>query len=149
MENDPQPDVFHLANTGFDFLQEQGSKAELLCWFEIRLLHALGYAPALSRCAECRTELPVAAAVRVAWASHGALCDRCARRKSDTTTITPDIRAVMQRYDSDHTARTVASMLCTREQLRKLQEIIGALLSTHLELAPESRKIALGMLESK
>jgi DNA repair protein RecO (recombination protein O) len=148
MEDDPQRDVFRLSGLALDFLQEHGSKTELLFWFEVRLLHALGYAPVLSRCAECRKPLPAVPSEMVAWASHGILCTRCASGKSDATAITPDVRAVMKRWDSDDTARTVASMLCTQEQLRTLQELLGGLISTHLEIGLDSRKIALEMLAS-
>jgi len=146
MEEDPQHEVFRLIGLALDVLQEHGPKTELLFWFEIRLLHALGYAPTLSRCAECRKPLPAVLTEKVAWASHGILCTRCASGKSDATTIAPDVRAVMQRWTSDENARIVATMRCTQAQLQILQNLLDALVRTHLEITLESRKIALGML---
>lgn len=146
MEEDPQYEVFRLIGLALDLLQEHGPKPELLFWFKIRLLHALGFSPALSRCAECRNPFPAVLTEKAAWASHGILCTRCANGKSNVTTISPDVRAVMQRLKSDENARIVATMRCTQEQLRILQNLLGALVRTHLEIAMDSQMIALGML---
>jgi DNA repair protein RecO (recombination protein O) len=106
IESDPQPALFDAAVGGVQRLSAhpddtgQGLTAEWvaanLVHTELAVLHAIGHAPALFRCAACGT--PVAGGVRVAFGmlDGGLLCQRCRRGTRTVVSVSPDGMAALR-----------------------------------------------------
>ena len=70
------PDIFALLNATLDQLDRQRDPASLRLLFELRLIHALGWAPHLLHCAGC--DGPLAVPLVFAVLAGGPLCPACA-----------------------------------------------------------------------
>ena len=145
-----QADVYPLAVSALDVLC-RGARPELLFWFELRLLTLLGFAPRLTQCARCGAP----ARDRSLLFSHadgGVLCPACSRahpRGGPSRPLSPALLALLRRWNahggSAHAARNIR---CSRSQLSDARDLLGFFLDYHLDLCPESRKLALQMMAS-
>lgn len=78
---DPQPELFDAATTTLRHLSgHEGPDALVsrrVVWFELAALRAVGQAPALGRCTECRAAVATAGRVSFGMLDGGVLCAAC------------------------------------------------------------------------
>jgi len=98
------PELFDLAEQ--TLLELAGGNAIGCCVvrFELGLLRLLGLLPALDRCAECGTQVDVAARVAFGHLDGGVLCGRCRVGKAQVASIRANVvRTMRQLADPDDT----------------------------------------------
>lgn len=141
----PAPELYRLLEEALDVLDTHGWLEPLPLLFELRLLALLGLAPRFDRCATC--DRPLEAGVRTFFEVRrgGMVCARCA---PDTAAIAlgPDVRSILlhwQRAEGWNPARTAR---CTAAQRTAMDELLGAFLAYHLDLAPVARQSVLPLL---
>jgi len=90
-ESDPHPELFDVASRTLHRLSSHdGPEAAVWPWvvrFELAALRAAGHAPALWRCAECRTTLPPADRVAFGMLDGGVLCGDCRRGRRAVVSV--------------------------------------------------------------
>jgi len=144
-------ELFRLTTNALDFATAYPASPQLILWFELHLLDALGLAPQLATCPACGTATkgrPGAPSTSAAFspARGGLLCPECASGEPHTTHATPDVVAILRSWQDSRTPRTAIQTRCTRTQLRGLSSLIGLFHDYHLDLPLTSRHIALKFL---
>ena len=148
-EADDHPALYALAEAALQRLAGGHARPELLYWFELQLLHQLGLAPRLDACTACGRLLRAEAAVTFAPGRGGAICAGCPPAPdSQTVRLTPDVRALMRRWQTDSAGRTLASTRCRAQQKLVFRRILGMFLVYHLDVQPDGREIAFDMINS-
>lgn len=146
-EADDHPGLFDLAETALRQLDSGQVRQELIFWFELQLLTQLGLAPKLDACTACARPMQPTLASAFSAGRGGMLCDKCANSNgSKAIRISPDILALMRRWQDDRSARTLASIRCDPKQRLVFRQILGMFLLYHLDVKPDGRKIAMDML---
>jgi DNA repair protein RecO (recombination protein O) len=147
----PHADLFDLLERSLDDLAQEGGSAAFLAWFELRLLGALGLAPRLQHCIECKRDLkPTPQQSRFAYIRGGILCPDCAREdKKDALPLGPDVLAMLTGWQRAQNPRAARSTRGTPRQMDVIQNLLGLFLSYHLEIPLRSREIALDLLGRK
>ena len=142
----PQPGLFRFLETALDELQPGTLHASLILWFELHLLHRLGFAPRTLRCVRC--DRPVRENIAAPWstAEGGVICSDCAPRRSYDTRIGSDTRAVLAYWQNARTLQAIRNSRCHPRQLHQLSEILGRFIRHHLDHRLPSRDIALSLL---
>ena len=105
---DPQPDLFDAAHEALRSLSSPRPTADAderpadatvrmaLLHFELDVLRIVGHAPALLRCAECRTAVPDAPRTPFAMLDGGVLCPSCRRGKRSVISVSRDAMAALR-----------------------------------------------------
>lgn len=145
-------DLFGLLAQTLAALETTNAFIPLLVWFELRFLQVAGAAPAWSICGRCRRPLLPADHVLFAPASGFVICPACEMaavstapmRPSRTGSLTPDLRALLVRWQQLADPRLVARYPITTQQAAVLQTLTGELLDFHIDIgsARESRQLA-------
>ncbi len=147
----PHPDLFRLLDRALDiFAQEQDLEA-CLCWFELKTLAALGVAPQLRACLQCRRPLDVQfdpprpmPAPFISHARGGVLCGVCAGAAGkEAERVAPDVLGLLRFWQQARAWRSASTSRYTPRQLEEAERILGRILEYHLELAPLHRNLAL------
>lgn len=147
----PHPEAYYLLDALLDDLALHGSSASLVFWAELKLLHALGLAPRLTRCISCHRELsPQDRGVRFPSSRGGLLCGPCgSATASGEATLAPDVLAALaswQRCASPNGARRTR---CSIRQTDQIEAMLGAFLLYHLDMALPGRRICFDLLARK
>jgi DNA repair protein RecO (recombination protein O) len=145
-----QPELYGLTGMALDFMAENGIRPQYLLWFELTLAGVLGFSPQLDRCAICAGELTAGTRLLFSHADGGAICTGCtASAHSPGMRITPDILAMLRRWQSADSWRAAWNTRCSPEQLRDALRMLGGFLEYHLEAdgAGISRRAALELME--
>ena len=139
------PELYALADSALDFLCKNPPGPPFLFWFELKLMSALGLAPMLSNCPTCNKSLTGLRRVRFSFEHGGILCDSCSRDTSSSVAISPDVCLMLRSWQDASSPRGAANTKCTPKQFLAFREILGKFISFHLDIAPQSRRIALDM----
>jgi DNA repair protein RecO (recombination protein O) len=147
----PHPEAFRLLDELLDELATNSASATLVFWFELRLLSALGLAPQFTRCIRCHRELsPQDRGIKFQASHGGLLCGTCGKTASrDVAAIAPDVMATMsswQRSVHPHAARRTQ---CGARQVDEIENLLGAFLTYHLDMALPGRRICFDLLSRR
>ncbi len=147
----PHANLFGLLDEGLDHLANEGGTAAYVYWFELKLLEALGLAPRLRHCLDCRRELPPGARpLRFSYARGGILCPQCVREDIEHSVgISPDTLAMLTAWQRARTPHAAFRTLGTPRQIGDIERLLGLFLHYHLDTALPSRNVALSMLRYK
>lgn len=104
-EDDPQPELFDLADQTLAALAAGQNVARWVMRFELGSLRLLGNMPSLDRCVECGDAMTVAGRVAFGQLDGGVLCPKCRPGKRHVAMISAGaIRAMGQLATLDRTA---------------------------------------------
>ncbi|MDP6631393.1 MAG: DNA repair protein RecO [Kiritimatiellia bacterium] len=146
--HDGQESTYALLGEALDALCERRLEpAVLLNWFELRLLHVLGYAPHLERCVSCGADLAQQKAGFDA-AHGGSFCLNCLPQPvaRQVVAVGPDTQSVLRRWSSAPSPELLRNMVLNQKQLLALRAVTGTMLAYCLERRPESRDVAVATL---
>jgi DNA repair protein RecO (recombination protein O) len=144
-----QPEVYRHTVTALDFLNASGAGLPFLFWFELRLAGILGFAPQLRQCSICNARLPNPRPAFFLWERGGLLCPACVKRPGHRAVeSTPDILALLRRWQEAESPLIARNTRCTGNQLFALRENVGTFLQFHLDLPPAARRIALELMST-
>jgi DNA repair protein RecO (recombination protein O) len=130
-------DVYALLEGALAALAGAAEPAALVPRFELRLLDALGFAPAGDACVRCGDSL----AGRPAWAdleSGGLACERCRPHRADALALGPDDVANFQGLGAARSGRGVRAVLNATAAAAKA---IDAFVNYNLGKRPKSRTL--------
>lgn len=145
----PYAALYATAEECLDLLDSDGASAELVHWFELRLLDAVGLAPRLQHCAGCGCPAAERGPWRFAPGRGGILCANCAAREAGLPIqLEADTAAILRLWQQSQAAGTARRTRCTGEQLLALRRILGMFLEFHTDLAIAGRRIALDLAPS-
>jgi len=117
-----------------------------LFWFELRFLELLGLAPQMARCLVCGRNIQQDHA-RFSFSKGGVVCEGCVDPAGhQATRITPDILAMMRRWQSTHSPKAALSTRCSQQQIDEIRKKMGSFLRYHLDKFYDSRDIALRII---
>lgn len=128
------PEVYALLEGALSALAEAGAPAALVPRFELRLLDALGYAPAADACVRCGERLDYA------WAdleAGGLACERCRPHRADSYALEPDDVANFRALGASRRGPVPAALYATAPAARA----VDAFVSYHLGKRPKSSKL--------
>ncbi|MDI6774264.1 MAG: DNA repair protein RecO [Verrucomicrobiota bacterium] len=141
-------ELYRLASSLLDFLCASRPSLNLLFWFELRFAAALGFAPRLSSCGSCDRADIRPGTDRRPWRFHAdcgsVLCPDCAG--PDGYPATPDILAILRRWQAADSPRTAQNTRCAFEQLLAFRELLAMFFAFHLDPPPFSRAVAIDLL---
>jgi len=147
----PHSGIFELLDSGLDYLAANGAVIPFIHWFELKLLAVLGFAPRLTHCIHCGSELlPGARRTKFSHARGGILCSACGPGAGDAPAPTaPDILAMLTGWQRSQSPQAATSTQCTPWQLEEIEKLLGLFLSYHLDTALPARSIALEVMNLK
>ncbi len=132
----PMPEVFDLLRGVLRALGAASEPAALVPRFELRLLGALGYAPASDACVRCDDPLEATPA----WAdleAGGLACERCRPHRADAFALAPSDVANFRSLGAARGDAVRASATATPSSARA----VDAFVTWHLGKRPKSTKI--------
>jgi DNA repair protein RecO (recombination protein O) len=94
-EDDPQPELFDLADETLAGLAAGESVAKSTVRFELGTLRLLGQAPSLDACAECGTPVVVRGRVAFGLLDGGVLCEKCRGGKTQVISVSAGVLKAM------------------------------------------------------
>lgn len=153
----PQRNIYTLLDTALDFFAAEQNLEIGLFWFELKLLGAMGFAPHLNACLQCRRLLPLIgdspasgrgnASIAFSAARGGVFCGPCAGQYKNTLIrIMPDSLALLRFWQSSKSIHAARNVVCSERQMRDAGIILGNFLQYHLETNNTGREIALALL---
>jgi DNA repair protein RecO (recombination protein O) len=153
----PQRNIYALLNAALDFFSVEQALETGLFWFELKLLGAMGFAPRLNACLQCRLPLDSAAgqpmpgkqfsAVTFLAARGGVFCGKCsARHENKAGRIASDSLALLRFWQSSQKIHAARNVVCSEDQLKDVGIILGNFLQYHLETENTGREIVLSLL---
>lgn len=152
MDGERHPYGYQLAEGLLDALNASNNREQALFWFELQWLGHLGLAPRLDACSRCAR--PLAREQPPAkWGRDGLVCgpcsaDRQAGARETLAPLRPDILAILRRWQEQPQTQVMATTQCSSAQLLVLSRILGTFVGYHIEHLPESRKIALDLVNA-
>ena len=144
------PGLFRLLDDTLDGLADRTPGPAFVPRFELRLLQALGLAPAWTHCAACRRELLVPGAVRrgpAAWLDVKAvrlLCPSCADGEGERLPLGSGALDILSAIAG---GRSIPPTL-PAAVYREIRQAVGLWLERHADLSPFARTAALEILET-
>jgi len=138
--------VFALLEAFLDGLAGSPAAWRLL-GFEMDLMGALGFRPVLDRCARCGAGFVRGTPVAFSAAHGGTVC-----AQDEHAPIAPDVLALLRRLAAGRRqddGRSLRGLTASTDQLLACARVVGTLLSHHLEVSPEPRDLAYGLLAGK
>jgi len=97
---DPQPELFDLAEKTLlelsGYVGSDDTVRALLVRVELTMLRIVGHAPALFRCAECRSPIPAGGRVAFGMLDGGILCVRCREGRRSVVSVSADAVAALR-----------------------------------------------------
>lgn len=154
----PQHGIFSLLDAALDCFAGPMPSELGLFWFEMKLLEALGIAPRLNECLNCRRALtsgedePLPAAHRLLFSCRrgGVLCKACAEgNPADAAVIAPDILSLLRFWQGSRNWRAAQSSRCSPVQVAEAERIIGQFMHYHLDVAGSARSLALDLMRTR
>lgn len=154
-----EPAVFNLTNRTLDFFTEVTPVPQVLLWYELALAGAIGLSPRLFTCPVCERYLAGKEYNAFSINRGGIVCSKCSedvilQNKNKNTEnvsrdiiyISPDILAILRRWQNESSPRFAQTTVCTATQIAVLSEILLSFLTFHANPTPISRSIALNVL---
>lgn len=149
------PGLFRLLDDTLDGLVERSPGAAFVPRFELRLLRALGLAPAWTHCAECRRELlvPGPGGRAAAWLDAKAarlLCPACGGGDGgggERPGLLPLGASALGILAAIAAGRSIPPAL-PAAVYREIREAVGVWLERHADLSPHARTAVLEILEA-
>ncbi len=154
----PQLELFALLDRALDAFAESRDLEMCLYWFELKIISALGIAPQLSSCLQCKrpfnansdqaegfldSSIPPAAPF-FSYVDGGVLCAACARATAlKAEKVSPDVLNILRFWQRSRSWRSGRNARCSTAQLRSLERLIGLFLGYHLDINTSSRALAL------
>ena len=118
VEGAPNQPLFDLMVEALELANRSGGNDVLLRFFELRLLHQVGFCPSLRRCVNCEVDIrPVENALSAILG--GVLCPDCARSSPDAQLLSVDALKVLRFW----LANTLAVSCRTRLQIGLATEV--------------------------
>ena len=152
-EGDANPEIFHLLQNTYHLLADIEDVAMLARVFEIKFLDLAGYAPQLSQCANCGSNVTASATktqgtpVMLFSVRHGGmLCNNCQHRDTSAYSITPgscELLKTLRKSELEKIDRIRAS---TRNH-RELKLILSSFIRYHTERNLKSLRFIESVLE--
>ena len=154
-EGDANPEIFHLLQNTYHLLTDIEDVALLVRSFEIKFLDLAGYAPQLSHCANCGSNVnrpyfkdkqgtPV---MLFSVPQGGMLCNNCKNRDTSAYSITPgscELLKTLRQSELDKIKRIRAS---TRNH-RELKLVLSSFIRYHTERNLKSLRFIESVLPS-
>ena len=152
-EGDANPEIFHLLQNTYHLLADIEDVAMLARVFEIKFLDLAGYAPQLSQCANCGSNVTGSdtktqgTPVMLFSVRHGGmLCNNCQHRDTSAYSITPgscELLKTLRKSELEKINRIRAS---TRNH-RELKLILSSFIRYHTERNLKSLRFIESVLE--
>jgi DNA repair protein RecO (recombination protein O) len=143
-------DLYALHTMFLDHVTAHNASIPHLLWLELRMLEKTGLAPRLDRCVSCRAAVGDARRILFAAGIGGVLCPVCAPRGgAGILAVTPRDLALLYRWQGIQHPATIQADSVPRGQQLALTRLLGVYLRYHMETLLRSRRIAIGMLDSK
>lgn len=151
----PHPQLFRLINATLDALAESQNLETCLYWFELKLMAAMGVAPQLNACLQCKRPLNAPDEVTgkpagrqalplFSCARGGVLCGECAGAPGEKMEkITPDVLNLLRFWQQARSWSSARVSRCSPRQFREVERILGLFLQYHLDVSLASRVLAL------
>jgi DNA repair protein RecO (recombination protein O) len=137
------PAVYDWMEATLDELARPAASPEPVFRSELGLLDHLGFRPVLNRCAACGRPIePRAPRVPFSPARGGRLCPECAPSARDARPAAADALAILAAWQDAETPEEARRTRCSPRQALAMEQILGEFLRHHLDLDPESRRIA-------
>lgn len=156
VQNDPHSsEIYELANTILDFLDEHEASLELLFWFEMQFLGSHGFSPHLAACSRCGRRFESNKPVSFSVADGGLRCASCGHTShtggtgSSPLSIQPDTLAVLRNWQKSSGPRTAQNTKCSPAQAGEISALLKSFLEFHVAFQGESRNIAVKLLRVK
>lgn len=139
-----QHELYVLTTTVLDALCRSGSSRKLLFWFEMRLADVLGFSPRLDTCVRCGKPVDRQTPLVFSAGLGGVLCPTCDHgAASGDVRLHPRALALLRHLREAEEPVSVVSTDCSEDQLFALREVLGVFLTYHIDVSPESRRIAM------
>lgn len=151
--------VFNLTNKTLDFFVEVSPVPQVLLWYELALVGAIGLSPRLFTCPVCERYLAGKEYNAFCINRGGILCSKCSKdvipqNKHKNTEnasrniiyIPPDILAMLRRWQNEPSPRFAQTTISTVTQIAVLSEILLSFFTFYANPAPVSRSIAMNLL---
>jgi DNA repair protein RecO (recombination protein O) len=140
-----QAELYGLATTTLDHLCSCSRGPQIAFWFELKALGLLGLAPQLGKCSSCGHRLAGSGRSVFSCAQGGMICGRCSARALDQEQVTPDVLAILRRWQDAADPRVADTIRCTPDQLLAFRRILGIFIGHYLDVGPENRSVTLEM----
>jgi DNA repair protein RecO (recombination protein O) len=144
--------LFSLLAESLDLIARLGASRPVLFSFEMRILQAIGLAPALDGCPHCSGEN--ADQLRFAVADGRVVCPQCSRQDGHAAAvrISAQARAAMRSCATSPASRIASSppqqATLSPGVWEEMRRIIGLFMRYHLDVPLESRAIAWAVFDS-
>lgn len=140
-ENQEASGIYTLLDSFLDYLCLKGACPRALVWFEIKLAAALGFAPRLSHCAVCGTDIrhTIPGNPVFSLSGGGLICPSC---KGPGLAIPPALVSILRQWQNSYSPKSAANTVCGKAQILDLRRILGTFLTYHIDDLPVSRDIA-------
>ena len=142
-EGKPSRSVFTLLLSAYSLLDMDISPPLASCYFELRLLEALGLAPHLEGCMNCGRGIPGGSFLLLP-AKGGLLCLSCAAA-SPGPYLSPGAIMTMRHILREPVNR-LPQLKVSQNCLQELEQAIGPYIDYHLEYALQARKMLRSLL---
>ena len=137
------PEIFELLRTTYQFLMEVDDVPLLARGFEIKFIDCAGYAPELSLCVHCGSEVQRTTARKFGIAFSirygGVLCTDCKNRDGAAFTITPGSCELLKMLRKSEWERFNRIRASTRNH-QELKRVLGSFIEYHTERTLKSLK---------
>ncbi|MCL1905565.1 MAG: DNA repair protein RecO [Clostridiales bacterium] len=142
-EDKPSRGVFSLLLSAFFLLDMDVAPSLASCFFELRLLDALGFAPHLDGCMGCGRGI-LGGSFALSPAKGGLLCLSCAFDRS-AAPLSPGSIMTMRHILREPLSR-LPKLKVGAARLQELKQAISPYMDYHLEYAPKAREILKSLL---
>ena len=142
-EGKPGRSIFTLLLSAFSLLDMDVSPPLTSCFFELRLLRALGLMPHLEDCMNCGRGIR-GGSFLLSPAKGGLLCLSCAT-VSDGSVLNPGAIMTM-RHILHEPINRLPQLKVSQQRLRELEQAIGTYMDYHLEYALRARAMLKSLL---
>jgi len=154
-QHDPHSgELFRLADTILDFVNEHDASMKILCWFELQFLGTLGVAPHLTNCSRCSEQFAPNKPVSFSVADGGLRCPKCAPahhsggRAPTPSTVLPDALAVLRNWQSGQSPRLAHNTKFSNVQIGEISALLKSFLDFHADFQHDAREIAVKLLNT-
>ena len=137
------PAIFDWLDGALDELEDAAAGIEAVFRHELGLLDRLGFRPILDRCAACGAATGAVGARALFSAEKGGrLCPSCAPAARDAGAVPAAALDALALWQRAGTAAEARRHRGTARQALAAERILGRFIRRHLELNPESRRLA-------
>jgi DNA repair protein RecO (recombination protein O) len=138
-EREENSAVFEHLRDGLRYVEETGTSLRFLTHYELKLLHLVGYRPALNDCKRCGKIRQKARQWHFSPADGGVLCDSCSRLRREVLPLghlAADMLSKLQTDPSDLGIRVILPSAVIREMRTVLLRFIQYQMDREIKSAP-------------